>query len=133
MSSLWFSWFTYWLSILRWKNNLLKDIRAINGNNVKGNDNDNTTTVIFVAGDDRGVYAGDNNDNDVANDNNNNDDGKNNDKNNNDNDIYDDKQTYGNEDFCAICQNKFVDTTPENLSILNCEEQTGLISFLYNP
>ena len=69
--------------------NLLNDNSAINGNNVKGNDNDNTTTVIVAA----------------------------------DNDIYDNKQTYDNEDQCAICRNKFVDATPELLCINAYEEE----------
>ena len=96
---------------------MLKDMCAINGDNVKGNDNDDTTTTIVTGGRDVGDYVGDNNDDDAANDNNNNDNGKNNDKINNDNNNYDDKQTYNNEDACAMCQNKFVGSTPEALSI----------------
>ena len=101
----------------------LNDICAINGDNVKGNNNDDTTTVVVAGGGDGGDYVGDNNDDDVANDNNNNDNGKNNDKNNNNNDNYDDKQTYNNEDACAICFNKFLGTTPEALSVTSYEEK----------
>ena len=86
--------------------NVLKKICVINGDNVKGNDNDDNTTAVTTTAGDGGDYIGDNNDDNVASDNNNNDNGKHNDKNNNDNDNYDDNQTYNNEDACAICFNK---------------------------
>ena len=83
-------------------------MRAINGDNVKGNDNDDTTTTVVTGGRGVGDYVGDNNDDDVANDNNNNDNGKNNDNNTNDNSKFDDKQTYNDEDVCAMCQYIFL-------------------------
>ena len=89
-------------------------MRAINGDNVKGNDNDDTTTTVVTGGRGVGDYVGDNNDDDVANDNNNND---------NDNGNYDEQQTYNNEDACAICFNKFLGTTPEALSVTSYEEK----------
>ena len=105
------------------QNNMLKYICAINGDNVKGNDNDDNTTAVATATGDCDDYVGGNNDDDVANDNNNNDNVKNNDKNNNDNDNYDDKQTYNNKYECNMCQVKLVDATPEDLSVMSYEEK----------
>ena len=87
-----------------------------------------TILLLLVTGG-RGVgdYVGDNNNDDVANDNNNNDNGKNNDNNNNDNSKFDDKQTYNDEDTCAMCLNKFVGSTPEHLSISGYDKKCKAI------
>ena len=91
------------------------------GINVRCNDNDNTTTVVATSGK-GGNNVGHNNDVATADDDNNNDDGGNNDENNNDDDNYDVKQTYDNEVVCDICQNKFYNTSPEDLRIKSYEE-----------
>ena len=65
---------------------MLNEICAIDSNNVKCDDNDNTATAIVSAGGDGDDHIGDYNYDDVPDYYNNDDDGDNNDENNNDND-----------------------------------------------
>ena len=45
---------------------MLKDICAINGDNVKDNDNDDTTTAVVAGGGDGGDHVDNTNDDDVG-------------------------------------------------------------------
>ena len=114
--------------------NMLNDIYipklkrdAIEGNNIGGNNNDDITTDVATITDTGGDNVDDdsNNDDDKDNNNNkdNNDDDDNNDENKDDNDNYDDNPIYYNQDICDICQNKYIDTTPEDLRITSYQKK----------